>query len=113
MNTIGDACDDPKDEQCIKIKAWIDKNFEWMYSQINENQVDPYWHHVIISIFYSLYKNARMYLIHILIGFTCFGTIRRFGTWILRKRHSNIKFKRLSKTSHQRSEIFKTSVNKS
>lgn len=59
MNTIGDACDDPKDEQCIKIKAWIDKNFEWMYSQINENQVDPYWHHVIISKFYSLYKNAR------------------------------------------------------
>lgn len=50
LNMVGSSCDDPKDKQCIKLKLWLDKNFEWMHGQIERNKVDPYWHHVYTEI---------------------------------------------------------------
>lgn len=49
LNVIGTSCDDPKDKQCIELKAWLDKNFEWMGAQIKGNPLVPYWHHVRIQ----------------------------------------------------------------
>lgn len=50
LNTVGSSCDDPKDKQCIVLKSWMDKNFDWMYSHIKANKNDPYWHHVYMPI---------------------------------------------------------------
>lgn len=51
VNTVGTFCDDPKDEQCIKLKKWMDENFDWMQFQIADLAIkDPYWHQVKMQL---------------------------------------------------------------
>lgn len=57
-NMVGTQCDDPSDEQCLKLKAWLNQNFDWMLSQIDANSADPYWHQVIFIISIFLYQIA-------------------------------------------------------
>lgn len=85
---VGDQCDDPSDQQCAKLKSWIQKNFDWMNSQIEANQNDPYWHHVINQKLFleSQFLPDSCQIVSLLnAGLACFGSIIWHHYWLHKK----------------------------
>lgn len=57
LNTVGDFCKDSS-KSCEKLIAFLKANFKWLMKQIKENEQDPYWHQVKLSLiqFHGLYN---------------------------------------------------------
>jgi len=46
-NTLGDYCNRPYTEYCVRLRDFIETNFAWMQQQIDLHaKTDPYWHQV-------------------------------------------------------------------
>lgn len=65
LNTLDDFCDDMS-STCQKVLQFLQDNFNWMNSQIEDHPDDPYWHQVIrfktnvlFFIFFTILSTSR------------------------------------------------------